>query len=308
MLSEQPVSRKGSLTRLNQLGRPGTPTGTNYVSLSLNPKNGSHGNSAASAAFNKLPIVEDVSKFEENLAKLSRKITLFNDTGIQGFVKELISINDDLRMRTTDLEKHRKLGLETRDLEKQSHTYDQKFNEILKELISCRSELKKLPNAPTTPQANSTQTDDPRFAGKFKRGVVEGLIEEPPNMEEVLKYALKLSKFTKAPPTMANLQFQIHPNNYVWPAEDALRRGMLALLSLKPEDVIADELGTSTTDVQETVDSIAIDDTPSEKTVSKENPENGLFTGYGDIGRNDHADKDNDLDLNLYEYDDDLSD
>lgn len=306
MLTEQSGSRKGSLTRLNQLGRPGTPGGTNYVSLSLNPKNGSNLNSAASAAFNKLPIVEHVSKFEDNLAKLSRNITLFNDAGIQDFVKELIAINDDLRLNTTDLERHRKLGLEIRDLEKQSQTYDQKFNEILKELISCRSELKKLPNAPTSTPTTNTQSDE--LAGKFKRGVVEGLIEDPPNMEEVLKYALKLSKFTKAPPTMSNLQYQIHPNNYVWPAEDALRRGMLALLSLNPDEVIADELGTPVAEIQDTMEPATTEDVPIEEKVSEDKPKDNLFTGYGDIGDKDEANKDDDLDLELFDPEADLSD
>ena len=44
---------------------------------------------------------------------------------------------------------------------------------------------------------------------------------------------------------VGNAQFQIHPNNFIWPAEDSLRRGMLALSSLKPEELIKQELGTA---------------------------------------------------------------
>ena len=39
------------------------------------------------------------------------------------------------------------------------------------------------------------------------------------------------------------MPFQIHPNNYVWPAEDSLRRGMLAQASLQAEEIIRHELG-----------------------------------------------------------------
>ena len=63
------------------------------------------------------------------------------------------------------------------------------------------------------------------------------------DVDDILKYAFKLAKFTKAPATVANMPFQIHPNNYVWPAEDSLRRGMLAQASLQAEEIIRHELG-----------------------------------------------------------------
>ena len=55
---------------------------------------------------------------------------------------------------------------------------------------------------------------------------------------------MKLAKFSKAPATVVSQM--IHPNNYIWPAEDALRRGMLAVASLKPDELIQSELGDDT--------------------------------------------------------------
>lgn len=231
-----PVSRVGSSLRLNQLAAqnnaaayksiPSTPSG--YVSSSLRPKTPNEGSRGAIssqeqlAAFEKLPVVQHVRAFEGALTDLSSSISSFKEDQITGPVEALIEHSDQISAELASLQRHQQLGHTIDSLEVENRALGDRSKHILKELISLRAELKLLPRLPSRKDIASTANDV--------------------NIEEALKYAMKLAKFTKAP-TAANAQFQVHPNNYIWPAEDALRRGVLALCSLKPEEMLRQELG-----------------------------------------------------------------
>ncbi|CAN3484948.1 mediator of RNA polymerase II transcription subunit 4 [Diutina catenulata] len=306
-----PVSRVGSSTRLPQLARSPTPS-AGYVSSSLNPQAAAGprpasalvgGTPPAPSGFQKLPIVEDIAKFESTLKQLSAKVGSFDDDGLDTLVGQLVDINDDLRAKTIDLEKHRTLGREISELESQGSKYDARFKHILQELIDCRASLKQLPRGSSETQAllEAAEKEPPRRAGS----VADGLITHPPDMAEVLQYAMKLAKFTKAPPTMANLQYQIHPNNYVWPAEDALRRGMLAASSLNPSEVINDELG-----VTEEPEQNQTEEAKPEEEKQPEKQRKGSF-GYGSASGappTEENKEDDDMGLDLFDPEDDFSD
>lgn len=244
-----PVSRVGSTQRLNQLASHGVATGSPnayssipstpsaYVSSSLNPTKGiSTGPESSNQiitkedreAFEKLSIVEKVNEFEQNLTNLSFKVSSFKEDELALLIGKLIELNDMICSEIGELKKHRDLGIIIKGLKDEQAHLDNTSKIILKELITYRNELKKLPRLPSN---------------KNKASVFPSPHDSKVDVNEVLKYALKLSKFTKAPPTVANLPFQIHPNNYVWPAEDALRRGMLAMCSIRVDDVIKAELG-----------------------------------------------------------------
>lgn len=283
----EPVSRVGSSTRLNQLAnlssRPTTPQP--YVVSSLNPVRNlpvySRGSSAEGDKevinFESLPIVEQITNFETNLQELSTKITTFKEDGLSTIVETLIKINDDLKNKTSELEQHRELGKEIDQLETIGTNFDYKFKAILKELIACRSELQKLPKKPKESSNNTNQF----------------------STEDVLKYAMKLAKFTKAPPTIAQ-PYQIHPNNYIWPAEDALRRGMLAQSSLTPDEIVNAELNAGK-DEKNISPIQKLEEKQSSQEPQKERK--GSFGDYGNNNDKDAKNEDQGIDLDLFDPD-----
>lgn len=287
LFRSEPVSRVGSSVRLSQLAsvssRPGTPL--TYVVSSLNPVKNTPVDSRGSVEdtnngtdFNNLPIVKQINNFELKLAELSTKISTFKEDGIDEIVASLIQIDEDLKRKALDLKKHNELGREIEELEQVGSKFDSKFKFILKELISFRAELLKLPKKP---QEELTKKND--FS-----------------TDDVLKYAMKLAKFTKAPPTIAQ-PYQIHPNNYVWPAEDALRRGMLAQCSLTPDEIVNAELNSG--EVKEQVATPVVEKVPSDK--PQERPQPKRRTSFGDYGSSETKETQNDEDLDLDLFDPD---
>lgn len=230
-----PVSRVGSSTRLNQLGNiksnPTTPNAALYVTSSLNPLKNLPTNAANVKlrlqtqkdldAFAQLPMVQKVNEYERLLNELSEAVSQFKNDELQEKIGQIITCNDVLKQQIEDLNKHRNYSYEVDKLSDRNKILEENSKFILKELVSYRNELKKLPKLPKSDKMVNRNVD----------------------VDDILKYAFKLAKFTKAPATVANMPFQIHPNNYVWPAEDSLRRGMLAQASLQAEEIIRHELG-----------------------------------------------------------------
>lgn len=230
-----PVSRVGLSARLNQLNgissgpasRPATPS--TYVTSSLNPTR----NLPVSLndirlkvskddleKFDNLPISAGLREFEAAFNDLSQSVSSFKEDEIEPHVERLIDILSQISLELDVLKQHQALGIEISKLETENAHLNNESKHILKELIACRAELKKLPRLPA-----------------------KGPHKQPSevSIQELLNYAMKLAKFSKAPPTV--MSQMIHPNNYVWPAEDALRRGMLAIASLKPDELIRAEIG-----------------------------------------------------------------
>lgn len=290
LFNSVPVSRVGSSQRLNLLvpsaynSIPSTPSA--YVSLSLNPSRNLPVNAANVRSqirtkddlerFEQLPIVKQVAEFESLLNQLSSNISSFKEDNLVPTINQIIAINDSLRAKIDDLDSQRELGLHVKSLQAERDDLTAKSKHILKELVAYRNELKQLPRMPAA-------------------RAIEGI-----DIQEVLKYALKLAKFTKAP--TSSMQFQVHPNNFVWPAEDALRRGMLATASLQADEIIKHELGTE--EVKEPTPQ-EVEDRPTEPT------RRGSFGGYGGEVATETSDKPPppaELDLDLFDPEDEYSD
>lgn len=306
-----PVTRVGSVQRLNQLSNssniytsnPTTPV--TYVSSSLNPNK----NNTASwnthdskiktkeqvELFERLLVVEKVSEFERILTYLSTAISSFKDDDISQYVDDLIMVNDTISTEIKKLQGHRELNRRIKNLKQEKLDLDQESRSILKELIQYRSDLKQLPKVSAV---KSSKKGDKSFNSI--------------DVEDSLKYAMKLSKFTKAPAITSNAPFQIHPNNYVWPAEDALRRGMLALASLKSDEIVKSELEAYESDDIKGKEQISTKESGEGKhDESPSRNRKGSFGSYSEIPKTENVPElqpqttSNALDLDLFDPDED---
>ncbi|RLV93379.1 Mediator of RNA polymerase II transcription subunit 4 [Spathaspora sp. JA1] len=300
-LKSHPISRINSTSRLNQLpNQPGTTATTASAtaavpptSSSLNPSRNlptTQGNIKSKIRtkedldkFENLPIVVKVNEFETLLNGIADDISKFKDVEIQEKVEQIIQINDILKNKIEDLNKHRDFSYQVDQLTIENKQLETKLKDILRQLITYRNELKGLPRLPKgVPSSNNVEVD------------------------EILKYAMRLAKFTKAPAIMASMPLQIHPNNYIWPAEDALRRGVLAVSSLQGDEIIKQELGEEVKQedvVMKDEDSeIVKEETTKEEII----PRRGSF-GYGTITKK-KEETSTDLNLDLFDPDDEYSD
>ncbi|KAI5950550.1 MED4 [Candida margitis] len=305
-----PVSRVASSTRLNQLAqesrgslnnnsRPSTPTV--YVSSSLNPSkyaSTSQDNtddktrsSEELAAFNMLPIVSKIGDFRAALDTLSNGISHYKEDEFYTNVERIVETNTSLEKEIHELSKHKERGREVNNLSKHNKGLEIKLKEYLRELVQVRSELKKLPK--TKNEFDSVSVD----------------AESTADVESILNYSMKLAKFTKAPAAVGNLPFQIHPNNYIWPAEDSLRRGMLAMSSLHANEIIKSELSDGETtkeeepeDVNEGVES----NEPSKDHLARRDSHTS-DKAYSSSQKEENVSQ-ADLNLDLFDPDDEYSD
>lgn len=306
-----PVSRVGLSARLNQLAQPNSRPSTpaSYVSSSLNPnKNPPVTPGSAQSGlklltqeelqkFEELPIVQDIRQFETTLAELSTAVSSFKDDEITPAVNKLIDINRNISAAVGELETHQKLLQQVTELKCENEQLDRDQKEKLRKLISIRSSLRLTPGP--TSLSSSTSAQD-----------LQGI-----NIQTLLDFSMKLAKFSRAPATVQSQM--VHPNNYIWPAEDALRRGMLAMASLKPDELIRAELGEE--ELEGDQDDMDIDN----ETQNKEPEVMGTaFTPKPEIRRNpsspskssEHTSKPQpapaaaSLDLDLFDPEDDDSD
>lgn len=252
-----PVSRVGLSARLNQLAQPNSRPATpaTYVSSSLNPNRnppvtpGSAQNGLKVLSqeevqkFEELPIVQDIRQFEATLADLSAAVSSFKDDDITPTVKKLIDINRNISEAVSDLETHQSLLQQVTELKSENEHLDREQKDKLRKLISVRASLRLIPGPSSL--SSSTSAED-----------LQGI-----NIQTLLDYSMKLAKFSRAPATVQSQM--IHPNNYIWPAEDALRRGMLAMASLKPDELIRAELGEDELELNQ--DGMEVDREPQNK-------------------------------------------
>ncbi|PSK33759.1 hypothetical protein C7M61_005225 [Candidozyma pseudohaemuli] len=298
--SSLPVSRVGLSVKLNHLAvpglnsrptsRPNTPSA--YVTSSLNPTknipvtstsvNSKIKNLDEARQFEELAIISSIREFESELVELSLSISSFREENIPEHVKSLIQLDKKISAEQQNLRRHQEYGAEIQTLQKENDELSQESSRLLKELISCRAELKKLPRLP----AASSSTRESRL--------------KEIGVQELLDYSMTLAKFSKAP-TTANGQLP-HPNNFIWPAEDALRRGLLALTSLKPDEVIKAELGETEPAEEEKVEE---DDVEMEDVADMDAPSTNVKKGPSAPARKaEPAKAPEALNLDLFDGDD----
>ncbi|GMF03354.1 unnamed protein product [Ambrosiozyma monospora] len=108
---------------------------------------------------------------------------------------------------------------------------------ILVTLNECRKELNELPKLPIEEEVTLTQTDPSKLAEDEQSKANQANMKD---IKQLLSYAMKLSKFSKIPRTFDGF---LMPNNFVWPGDDNMRRGVLAMASMMPDKIIANENG-----------------------------------------------------------------
>lgn len=166
---------------------------------------------------NQVEIYKDLCNYEDSLQALVTSVDSF---------KPDISAADNLIIADRKLYETLKqfpfydsIDLELKKLDKESQKLNERTSKILNILNSCYDKLNSLP---MLEQVEFEMKSMLSQKSKIKSDVL-------------LDYAMKLSKFTRYPATFN--KSAVGPNNFIWPAEDAMRRGMLALASLKSKEL-----------------------------------------------------------------------
>lgn len=233
------ISRTASATKLNQLyqdsaTRSATATPSAYVTSSLNPArnvpilDSSSRFQNGNPSIDSLPVISHIDEFRALLDELSEAVTLFKDDEVFTKFEKLTKLNTTIENDIKELHLHKQRRKSLKQLQNRHKSLDDLQKNTLKKLLSYRSELRKLPRAKTY-ELKHDKDNDPN---SLKIDV-----------KDIFAYSMKLAKFSKAPVAMGNLSHQIHPNNYIWPAEDSLRRGMLAMSYIQEKEILENVLG-----------------------------------------------------------------
>ncbi|AOA63303.1 RNA polymerase II mediator complex subunit 4 [Komagataella phaffii CBS 7435] len=186
-------------------------------------------------------IFQQLDNLEQDLSKLVTSINRFQPS--KEAAHRLVSDVDELNYTIDDLLYiHDKRRSQVLNQEVENRHLNKSMINIMIGLTECRKELKKLPNL-TEEQLEKVYTE------KLKREMNDGDVdmdapikplpsaeENLKDVETLLEYAMKLSKFSKIPASVD--PNTLNPRNFIWPGEDSMRRGMLALASIHHERLI----------------------------------------------------------------------
>ncbi|CAI4036472.1 hypothetical protein SMKI_15G3190 [Saccharomyces mikatae IFO 1815] len=249
----------------------------------------------------KVQLYEDLCRYEDTLKKLVESVDRFKpDIDV---ARDLIKIDESLFNNVDLLSEYDNIDRNLRKIDKDSEELDSKTKRILEIMNECHDELGALPMLEQVEFEKNTILQ--------QRSKI--------NSTALLDYATKLSKFTRIPPTFD--KGSIGPNNFIWPAEDALRRGMLAMASLHSKELtrVPGEEAEEAAETEEVLVS-----SPSQngldnehKTAKEEVPSTDSFIFNGTANKNseevgDAKDKEEegnnddalDLDLDLFDPED----
>ncbi|KAH3672351.1 hypothetical protein WICMUC_004323 [Wickerhamomyces mucosus] len=223
-----------------------------------------------------LPISKDLNDFEKTLNSFLTSVTKYNPSVKDA--ENLLKIEERLNESLNDIITHQQSGLEIDEMQEKSIKLDSDCSKVLHGLMECRKELSSL-------QSLEKVTEE-------RNRMAENTIKA----DDLLQYAMKLAKFTSAPPTFdAN---SIGPNNFIWPGEDSLRRGVLALASLNPGKLTGEDPN------QINGNSVQNDGTDKIRSESRQESSTQRRGSFGNYGGDDGED-DNDVieDLDLFDPD-----
>ncbi|ODV94414.1 hypothetical protein PACTADRAFT_35218 [Pachysolen tannophilus NRRL Y-2460] len=231
-MSTQPgFSRVSSTVRMNNMTSPSiamspeTPTINTAANISasssvVNLQMSSYIDSS-NKKYEDLELFKELNSFEKNLSAIAESITNYKEPNIRDF-KNLNKNLDTINHQLNDVEIYLKLAKHKNlKLNRSNRLLKENFLKILLELNEYRKTLSQLPNLNVSEENLENEEQD------NENGV---------KTEDLLQYALKLSKFSKIPPSF-DLN-SINPRNFIWPGEDSLRRGVLAMASLKQDELI----------------------------------------------------------------------
>lgn len=179
-------------------------------------------------SINDIELYKNICSYEDTLNSLVESVDRYKPD-IQ-LARELITVDKNLFQSLNEFSRYDKIDTKLEQLNKESQEIDLKIKDILDTLNECHDQLNSMPTLQQVEfEMNAILEQRQRI-----------------NSKDLLEYATKLSKFTKAPPTFD--KGSIGPNNFIWPAEDALRRGMLAMANLYSKELTKVSANNSTTD------------------------------------------------------------
>ncbi|KAL6942290.1 hypothetical protein ACO0QE_003459 [Hanseniaspora vineae] len=163
-----------------------------------------------------LPLYNQLDHYEQALNKLV--------SGVDSFKPNLQDAQDLIeadKMLVKSLEKfpeYDEINRQLLELRAKKQGIDDKHKKILLTLNDCYTKLNTLPMVEQVQFENEILIKQRAFL----------------KAKDVLDYAMKLSKFTKVPPTFD--KGMIGPINFIWPGDDSLRRGMLAMADVQERE------------------------------------------------------------------------
>ncbi|CCD27024.1 Med4p NDAI_0J01320 [Naumovozyma dairenensis CBS 421] len=201
--------RASSVSLLAEAVTNGTPSSSEF--------NRSYDNDSSKDVLSEVRIYDDIITYEKALSRLIDSVDKFKPN--LNIAQELIQADKSLFDTLNSFIQYDEIDLHLKALETKASKIDELTQSTLQTLNECHDDLNKLPTLPQIEFELNTILN--------QRTKINSTI--------LLDYATKLSKFTKIPPTFD--KGSIGPNNFIWPAEDSLRRGMLAMASLKADQL-----------------------------------------------------------------------
>lgn len=151
-------------------------------------------------------VYNDLTRYEEALGGLVDSVDQFRPQ--LAAARQLVEADRALGRSLAQFAQYDRVDRELQRLDRRAERLDARTARTLETLDECYRALSALPMVEQVRFEQRTVLDQRRRV----------------NSAVLLQYATRLSKFTRAPPGVA-----AGPNNFVWPAEDALRRGQLAV-------------------------------------------------------------------------------
>ncbi|BAO40204.1 hypothetical protein KLMA_40180 [Kluyveromyces marxianus] len=230
-------------------------------------------------------IYQDLERYEETIQKLSESVDSFKPD--LSLITKIIECDRNLYKTLEGFHEYYKIKIELDKLEEEQKEIGRKTKFMLENLNSCFQSLNELPMLEQVEFEQETMLKQ----------------REKIHSKVVLDYAMKLAKFTRFPPTFD--KSMVGPNNFIWPAEDSLRKGMLAMASLKKKELLGAALDDDNNDddgnanIDEANKQTEGSPKPEEEDVAKERRGSYEFAANGKEQSDDKPEGDADLELDL---------
>lgn len=175
-------------------------------------------------------IYKNLCGFEDELQRLTQSIQKYTpDPEIAG---EIVVTADKINSELAKIQVlHDLRSSQTVKQNSENDSLDEHLRSVLDGLTECHKQLERLPDLPASEVAKFSKMDLDK---------VEYSEPDSETIQQLLSYAMRLSKFSRIPQTFDGF---LLPNNFLWPGDDNMRRGMLAMSSMMPDKVINAENG-----------------------------------------------------------------
>lgn len=180
-------------------------------------------------------IFRKLTEFEKELSQLTKSIQRYDPE--PEIASVLLNTADEIDQEINQLEVLHNLKCDqVLNQNSETHLLNQSMRNILISLSECRKELNDLPKLSIKDAENYKNSNDIQI----EKEKVNNKTVDIQQTNEILRYAMKLAKFSKIPRLYNGF---LLPNNFIWPGDDNMRRGMLAVASSMGQKLIDAENG-----------------------------------------------------------------